>query len=376
MKKTVLRVFDLVLVSVLIANCSTTTTPVSNPTPSIIPTSTRPAPKPSLPFTATVVPSATPAAELPISTEAAAYLEEALDIMQNKSLHRHSIDWDIIRTSAFEVARHAQTPADTYGAIRYALVRLGDHHSHFLTPESHTQVQEMTANDNPPPRGKLLLDKVGFISIEGFGGFDGEAYATQIQDLIRELDGHNPCGWIVDLRENTGGNMWPMLAGLGPILGEGKAGTFVDADGQKVDWFYQDGRALLESEIQAEVEGSAYRLTADSPPVAVLTGPSTASSGEAIAVSFRGRPNTRSFGRYTTGLSTANSAFPLPDGALIVLTTAVFADRTGQTYGDRIYPDELVDDVRKFTFLMDEAIPQPAIDWLMSHPACLAQTKA
>jgi hypothetical protein len=40
-------------------------------------------------------------------------------------------------------------------------------------------------------------------------------------------------------------------------------------------------------------------------------------------------------------------------------------------YADRIYPNEMVDDVRKFTFIIDEAIPQPAIDWLMSQPACL-----
>lgn len=52
-------------------------------------------------------------------------------------------------------------------------------------------------------------------------------------------------------------------------------------------------------------------------------------------------------------------------------TTAALADRIGQTYGDRIYPDELVDGVRKFAFLVDEAIPQRAIDWLMSQPACL-----
>ena len=60
------------------------------------------------------------------------------------------------------------------------------------------------------------------------------------------------------------------------------------------------------------------------------------------------------------GLSTDNQGIPLSDGALIILTTSVYADRMGQTYGDRIYPDELVEDVRKFTFIMDEAIPQPA----------------
>jgi len=373
MQKILLRVVGLVLVSLLITSCRGAATPKATSALPIPPASTRPVPTASLTSSATVVPSATSTSVLPISTEAAAYLEEALDIMQNNSLHRHNIDWDLIRTSAFDVAKHAQTPADTYGAIQYALVRLGDHHSHFRTPESFTELQETTTDDNPLPRAKLLLDKIGFIAIEGFNGFDGEKAATGIQHLIRELDGQNACGWIVDLRENTGGNMWPMLAGIGPILGDGKAGSFVDSDGQKVDWSYQNGQALIEDQVQVKVNGPAYQLKAVAPPVAVLTGVNTASSGEAIVISFRGRPNTRSFGLYTTGLPTANEGFPLSDGALIILTTAFEADRTGQVYADRIYPDELVEDVREYTVLMDEAIPQPAIDWLMSQPACSAQ---
>lgn len=237
-------------------------------------------------------------------------------------------------------------------------------------------MQQATVSDSPAPRGKLLLGKLGFIAIEGFESVIPEErakYATAIQQLIRELDAQEPCGWIVDLREDTGGSMWPMLAGLGPILGEGKAGAFVDPDGYKEDWFYQDGQALEGDQVVAKVNGPAYELKAASPPVAVLTGVYTASAGEAIAVAFRGRPLTRSFGLYTFGFSTANGVFRLSDGAWITLTTSVYADRTGQTYGDRIYPDELVDDVRKFTFIMDEAIPQPAIDWLKSQPACTAQ---
>ncbi|MGH7274909.1 MAG: S41 family peptidase, partial [Nitrospiria bacterium] len=198
-------------------------------------------------------------------------------------------------------------------------------------------------------------------------------YATTVQQLIRDLDAQDPCGWIVDLREDTGGSMWPMLAGLGPILGDGKAGAFVDPDGYEVDWYYQDGQALQGDEVAAKVNDPAYELKEASPPVAVLTGAYTASAGEAIAVAFRGRPHTRSFGLYTFGFSTGNGVFLLSDGAWITLTTSVYADRTGQTYGDRIYPDELVDDVREFTSIMDEAIPQPAIDWLMSQPACAAQ---
>ena len=35
--------------------------------------------------------------------------------------------------------------------------------------------------------------------------------------------------------------MWPMLTGIGPILGDGAVGSFVAADGN-VTWFYQDGK--------------------------------------------------------------------------------------------------------------------------------------
>ena len=52
------------------------------------------------------------------------------------------------------------------------------------------------------------------------------------------------------------------------------------------------------------------------------------------------RPHTRSFGLPTNGLSTANETFPLPDGAMILLTTAIEVDRTGKRYGDKVDPDE------------------------------------
>jgi len=363
----------LALVGLLVTGCGGTQAPIlASPLP--IASSTISASTFTPTLTATPVPTASATPELlPISVEAAAYLEDALDIMQQKSLHRDRIDWGTLRKSAFKIAEHAQTPADTYGAIRYALAELGDHHSHFLTPEEHTQRGQLTLKEIPAPRGKLLLGKLGFVAIEEFAGREGDEYATAAQQLIREIDTQQPCGWIVDLRENEGGGIGPMLAGLGPILGEGQVGASVDVDGNKQIWSYQDGQASAAGEIFAQVHGPAYELKAASPPVAVLTGMKTASAGEAIVVAFRGRPNTRSFGLYTAGVPTGNAGFILNDGAMIALTVAVFADRTGQTYDDRIYPDEWVDEVQKLTIIMDEIIPKPAIDWLMSQPACSMQ---
>ncbi len=59
-------------------------------------------------------------------------------------------------------------------------------------------------------------------------------------------------------------------------------------------------------------------------------------------MAFRGRPNARSFGEPTAGVPTGNAPIPLPDGALLNLTSAYGLDRLGRTYADRIAPDQTV----------------------------------
>jgi C-terminal processing protease CtpA/Prc len=78
----------------------------------------------------------------------------------------------------------------------------------------------------------------------------------------------------------------------------------------------------------------------------VLTSRATASSGEAVAISFKGRPRTRSFGIPTRGLSTSNAVFRLRDGATMFLTVATMADRTGRLYGSAVDVDEETEDVQ------------------------------
>ena len=303
-----------------------------------------------------------------ISPEARAYLDEALDVMQEHSINRHKIDWDSFRQEAHAQAHDAQTVADTYYAIRFALGELGDNHSGFMLPEQVMEFQQGPSPDQAPkPRGELLERGLGYVVLPGCSGA-GEAafaYATGLQRIIREIDVSNPCGWVVDLRKNGGGNMWPMLAGIGPVLGDGRAGIFIDSDGQQSFWDYTDGQARLDGQTLMYA-GEIYRLQREGPPVAVLTGPDTRSSGEAIVVSFRGRTDTRSFGEGTGGLSTANQMYELSDGARLNLTVSVFADRTGYEYGDRIAPDQIVGDGQAG----DDPALEMAVEWVLDQPGC------
>lgn len=289
------------------------------------------------------------------------YLDEILAIMQANSINRHQIDWASFRQSVYAAAGNAQTIQDVVkAAIPTALSLLGDHHSFYVSSAG-------VATYNPSPRGGCSdpappavapQPGIGYVKVTSFSG-SGTAmldFAVSIQDQIRAADGPAIRGWVVDLRRNGGGNMWPMIAGVGPVLGEGTAGAFVDPDGNVTRWGYANGTSFAESSVVVQVP-SAYRVLAPNPRVAVLTDCGVASSGEATVVAFRGRPNTRSFGTPTYGLSTSNRTIILSDGASLYLTTATMADRNLARYGDVIVPDEVISD--------PAGTVQRAVEWLL-----------
>jgi C-terminal processing protease CtpA/Prc len=215
--------------------------------------------------------------------------------------------------------------------------------------------------ENPRPLVRVQTSGVGYISVPAYSGVDkaaAEAYARTVYDSLNAAvaNGAGSCRWIVDLRTNGGGNMWPMLGGLRPFLGEVGLGSFVSPTSTKPLWHARD---------QVDVRPPASLAALESANVAVLTGPKTASSGEAVAISFIGRPRTRSFGLPTAGLSTSNTDMKLPDGALILLTVAVETDRTGKRYGQEISPDEVV--AAPATGAPNDPQIDRAVAWLQSQ---------
>jgi len=232
---------------------------------------------------------------------------------------------------------------------------------------------------NPKPRVEALAPGIGYVALQGLGMInpaETTRFASDLQQRIASIDSERSgtCGWVVDLRRNRGGNMWPMIAGLGPILGEGKVGAFVYPEGTEVPWTYKAGVASEGDLRRVSAIEAAYVLRRGDGAVAVLTGRATGSSGEAVVVAFRGRPHTRSFGGQTAGLSTSNSAFRLSDGAMLLLTTAWFADRLGTTYGGIIEPDAVLDSAgaehSAGASEPPDTVIAAALSWLLDQKSC------
>ena len=291
-----------------------------------------------------------------ISAPAENFLNEVLEIMESNSINKKKIDWNDFRTKVFDKVSGAKTFEDTYPGIQQALVMLGDNHSFFLKPDGAgifvgtIQCQAQTVSY------PVLPDDIGYVKINSFSGSQTEAtaFANNIQNQIESQDHVDMKGWIVDLRSNGGGNMWPMVAGAGPILGEGIAGYFIDADGMESPWSYSDGSSKASGNIIVQVN-EPYELLAADPKVAVLLDNGIASSGEVMAISFIGRENTKSFGSPTCGLSTANSSYNLSNNCQLILTVADLADRNKKTYGVPVNPDQNSN---------NQTIIQDAVEWI------------
>jgi carboxyl-terminal processing protease len=282
--------------------------------------------------------------------------------METTALHRLTIDWPSFRTRVFDAARGAENVAATYDAIRLALELLDDNgHSFYRTHQGvvlRAPREPCTAPTAPRP---VLPVDIGYIRIGSFtGGFDaGNAFAQAAHDSIRTHDERDLAGWIVDLRGNLGGAIWPMLAGAGPVLGEGLVGYSIFPGGEPRPWEYVAGAALAGGQTQAQAP-DPYALRDATPPVAVLQDGRVASAGEAVAIAFRGRPGARSFGTRSCGLATGVVTRSLTNGADLGLAVAWMADRHSGIYEAGVTPDE--------TFGDPAAAVQRAVDWLRSFP--------
>jgi carboxyl-terminal processing protease len=342
-----------------------------------------------------------------LSPVASTYLNHVLDLMQQNVINAKEIDWTTVRREAFLSADGAKTTVDTYPAIYYALTQLKEHHSSLQLSDSlsaadkhrtllaKTRILDAYKNSfpKPPPSpyrerskpsGQILRLSSSFTAAliviphlyNKYSNWDDNAtdfqeYANALHRLAADLQSQRPQGWIVDLRGNEGGNMWPMLAGIGFVLGEGRAGAFISSDGSHSFWSYREGKAIEADKDGAETVDSAVTqaplILSPLPPVAVLIDGGTASSGESMAISFAGRSNEKSFGTHSYGLSSANDAYPLSDGSTLFLNTAIDADRLDRKYPDGIQPDVLVPASSDASPVDSDPVVKAAEEWLLSR---------
>ncbi|WP_205504006.1 S41 family peptidase [Rufibacter psychrotolerans] len=302
-----------------------------------------------------------------------AYVTEALNLMKERSVNKKKVDWESLYASALAKTDTARSLRGTYPIIEEALGQLQDKHSKFFPPEviaAYNKGYRALGMPFPKPEARMIEGKYAYISVPAFYVNHLEEqreYATSIQAALQQLDAQKPQGWIIDLRRNDGGMSNPMLAGIGSFIENEKSAGWKNADGKATFWVYRKGKVYEGGNLVFDLASKPYVVKSRKKPVSVLVSRNSASAAEVVAMAFVGRKNTRLIGTNTNGLTSANDAHKLSDGAYLVLTEGNYIDRTQKEYakvGEGIAADIPVGKLSKDKEENDRVYLQKAVEYL------------
>lgn len=294
------------------------------------------------------------------------YTTSVLRIIESRALYSREVDWQ----HYWEQASQATNWPSAHATIEQVLFELrfaGDNHSDYLSPDDTSDVAQPLSSDLPT--GRRIESNIGYIQL--FATLQGGRmeYIHKAHSIISNIDRKPTCGWILDLRDNSGGSTNAMVQAVGPLLSEGRIFGYVFPSG-RTEWVEYRNGTLFRDGIQVEPAVVTPSLKNPEAPVAILVGPETASAGELTAISFIGGDNTRVFGSSTAGFTTANQVYPLLNGNTLILAIAHEADRNGKIYYEGVTPDEFVPTRNGDYEYSSDAVTNAAAAWLKQQQSC------
>lgn len=314
---------------------------------------------------------------LPCIRKAEQLLTEVLGFMEKTYYRKNEVDWSDLEARARQQLRAAGTCEEAYASISWCFKELNEHHSFIMPPaEAARYTGEEDGLAPEPPlsglvgeiHGEWLQDSIAYLTVPWVSTTDSlicERIADSLQSVIARLDARGGISrWIIDVRKNSGGNCWPMLTGIGPLLGDGVCGYFVSGD-QRVPIVYHDGSAFEGRHVICRVSRNGYHTQRAKKSIVVLTGHRTVSAGEIVALAFKGRSETCLIGQPTAGYTTANATHILSDRSMLVLTICQEADHTGRICEGSIQPDKLI--TAAPAGAGGDPAKEAAVSWLMSR---------
>jgi len=284
-------------------------------------------------------------------------LDSIIAHAENHSLYRQNVDWSTLKAAMYDLAKDADSVAALKPALDLMLKELKDTHGRvfynrrYLSYYSeglkgHLQdldwdvYGEIQSAQVYPFKVELLPEQIGYVRIVGLPMGDNQKMASDIQKAVCKLIEEGAKKWIIDLRYNGGGNMFPMIEGITAIVGNGQVGgTKGVTDAESSSWRINNGDFYYDAQTIALENTCAIDTN---PKIAVLTSMYTASSGEALAVILKKRPNTRFFGTKTNGKITATDWKQIDDLTAMSISVSYYKDRENTVYDRYVDVDETI----------------------------------
>lgn len=303
-----------------------------------------------------------------------AVIDTIIQIMRTQSVNSAAVDWPSVRSGALEKARHAETGEQLGEACRLILKAANEYHGFISYGDS---VFRWSAKEpvfpeavtNAWKKGVFVQTKsvangirylrVPYISFSERHVLDSNA--QNLNDSLCYLLMQNPKGLILDLRLNGGGAMFPMILGLQQLLGEGELGSFTSEP--KIPWMLREDRFFSGDQEMTKIT-PICKNDFTQLPLAILIGPGTGSSGEFLAMAFKGRKNTIFLGENTGGYVTATKGTSVNKDLYLLISECYGRDRNGNVYREALSPDIRITTPDNFDTIGVDPKVLAAIRWL------------
>lgn len=298
------------------------------------------------------------------------------------SLYTERVNWEKVNSTFSKLIEGKETVEDQKKALQFLINSLGDKHASFRSPEDYSIIVSYTGerpegekyratdiefhntviNDiNAEFSYRLLDDGVGYLKVVGIGPGDVKAQADVIRNGLISLKAKGVSRWIVDLRYNGGGNMAPMVSGLAPLIGEGFIGGSINNSGDVRTYEIKNGEFYNYDQLVCTMNNLPTMEPVEK--VVVLLSRYTVSSGEILAIAFKGRKHTTFIGEASGGLTTGNGFDVINKDLALVISQGVFIDRDRKAYNKWVEVDETSEFQHRVALKDDNQIKR-AIAWL------------
>jgi len=305
------------------------------------------------------------------------FIDRSLTLIQANSINKDKVDWQMLKKEVYQKADGANAYEDVLSIFPYIFEQIDDHHGalkykdksyYWKSNEPYLNKVVINAVKRYDTLVVKLLDKhTGYILLPGNSDFNGKNInkeAGAIRAAIAAVNTRKIRGWVLDLRLNTGGSMFQMLAGLSDLIGDGKIGSFVNQHGEKDgEWILKEGNIYLDQQQVSTLPATGPQKK-ELMPLAVLISGRTASSGEVVAISTIGRKHSILIGENTAGYTTANEGFKVNNLAGLNLAVDYDADRNGKVYKKYISPDVLINGGDNFEDINLDFKVKHALKWM------------
>jgi len=276
------------------------------------------------------------------------------DIKENSIRNR---EWNEADWNKYTREQSAQFPIkdkDTfYRLVTNALINLNDHHSFLMNKD---KLLNQTKKNVGLINTVRVENGIGIINIPNnmMDKFDtpegmlSEAVVAEFHKQLNAIKHQVTKGWIIDLSQNSGGNMYPMIGSLSDFfVNQNLGGFYIYQYGKKpvAQKMSFDGRNFKYDD-QVDISFKMqYPIGTINLPTVVIISHDTASSGEILALALERQPNVKIIGQASFGLATCNSMMTLPNQlGHYMLTIGNDLDKSDNPLlSEKVIPNILID---------------------------------